>query len=121
MECPQFVSSKPGVWLAISPCMDRITHNSSACCATFGNNSLTSNPHSPYLRNLNGDPKILPARFSCVGCNCFLTESGSGFPSKPIQFGLRVKRVHLRRTAIHEQMDDAFHLRREMRLRLRKR
>ena len=44
-----------GSWFGILVCMERMTQMSSIISPTFGNNSLTSIPASPYLLNLNGD------------------------------------------------------------------
>lgn len=48
---PVFIWYTDCGWLTLSPCMLRMTHNSSACSAMQGKKSLTSMPDCPRGRN----------------------------------------------------------------------
>src|SRR5258708_31687533 len=61
--------------------MDRITHSSSACSATFEKISLTSVPHCPYFLNAKGDPNAAPVRRSV------LSVIGIGLPENFVSDG----------------------------------
>ena len=52
---PLFICRQPLAWAAVSVCIERITHRSSANCAVQGKRLLISSPLCPCLRNSNGD------------------------------------------------------------------
>src|SRR6476646_3236299 len=73
-----------GSWLGTSVHMDRITQKSSIKPPTRGNNSDTSMPLCPYLRNANGDANRLPVERSVlgappgIGCPLYFDSIGLG-------------------------------------------
>ena len=75
-----------------------------------GKISLTSMPLCPYFLNVNGDFSRLPVLRSV----CRLPE-GIGLPLYFVEHRLGIERVHLRRSAVQEQIDDALGLGRKMR------
>src|SRR5215212_6311586 len=80
---PQFMSNSDGSWFGTSAYIERITHNSSACCATLEKISLTSNPHCPYFWNLNGDGYAAPVLRSVRGLGI-----GKSLPAYSCSLGL---------------------------------
>ncbi len=60
--------------------------------------------------NLNGDLKPAPVGRSV------LSRFGSALPSNFVEHRLRIERIHLRRAAVHEEVDHALRLRLEVRL-----
>ena len=96
----------------LSPTIERMTHMSSACFATFGKSSLISMPLWPYL------PK-LPRRFQQIA-DAVLRERERPLERQRLavvrgQPRLGIERVHVRRTAVHEQENDSLRTRGEMR------
>ena len=90
--------------------IERMIARSSTHWPTWGNKSLTGIPLSPYRRNFHGQPSTLPTLLNCVGWVLTLI----GLAVFAVEARLGVERVDLRRSAIHEQEDDAPRLRREV-------
>ncbi len=72
--------------------------------------SLTSMPLSPYFWNLKGDGNAAP-----VGRSVCRLSTGSSLPGILRQRRLGIERVDVRRSAVHEQMNDVLGLGRKMR------
>ena len=77
-------------------------HRSSMCCsAVRANSSLTSMPLWPYFLNANGEPSAAPVLRSVRRFGL-----GSGLPWYFVEHRLGVEGIDVRRSAVHEQVDD---------------